>query len=151
MIGPGHQHKDPAVSHLISYIVFSAILVTFTVLVMLTIPMIMTQTPYEQLTSSSFVDIGNGISTRIIDLHSVRPLNGYISSKISFPREIVGNPYLVEVLDSGGTVKLSQGKVATFIPLPGISLGGEGVSGNASSMSLKRITYYSIVGSTTGG
>jgi hypothetical protein len=135
--------KDPAVSHLISYIVFSAILVTFTVLIMLTIPSLITKSPSDQLISNAFTDIGNGISTRIVDVHSIRPSTGDISSKIDFPREIINRNFRIQILGGGSDIKLSQGSISTFTPLPGISLGGEGITGDIASNSLRKITYIS--------
>ncbi|WML67221.1 MAG: hypothetical protein METHP_00726 [Methanoregula sp. SKADARSKE-2] len=60
------------------------------------------ENPATTLTTSSFTDIGNGLSTRIVDIYAIAPENGTISSGFEIPDDIAGRSYCVEIGDLTG-------------------------------------------------
>ena len=70
-----YPDKESGVSHMIEYIIITGIVV---LLFMIMVPMVtegFIRGPTEQLTESAYTDIGNGVSTRIIDLYAIIPYN----------------------------------------------------------------------------
>ena len=62
------------------------------------------------ITYSAFTDIGNGLSTRIVDVYAIAPEKGNITSNFDLPDEIGGRNYMVEISgdSSGQTVDISR-------------------------------------------
>ncbi|MDD4137467.1 MAG: hypothetical protein PHT99_06180 [Methanoregula sp.] len=102
--------------------------------------------PANAITYSAFTDIGNGVSTRIVDVYALAPENGNISSDFNIPDEVAGRGYFVDVGNSGDAstqrVTISRDTVSTNIALAGIGSSLR-AGGNTTGMGMNRISYES--------
>jgi hypothetical protein len=136
--------SDRAVSDLIEYLIISGILMLLIIITVLTITPVAIYQPTDQLSEYAFIDIGNGVSTRIVDFYVIAPDNGTMTSKFDIPDDVVGRVYFV-VLDqdiSGDFVSVSYSNIERKVPLAGI---GEtlAVFGNTTGHGLNEIIYSS--------
>ncbi len=135
---------DSAVSDLIEYFLISSMLMLLIIITILTMTPIAIYQPTDQLSEYAFIDIGNGVSTRIADLYVIAPVEGNIKTKFDIPDDIVGREYgvLIESGDSGDLVSVSYSNIRRVVPLAGI---GEtlGVEGNTTGHGLNEILYNS--------
>ena len=53
--------------------------------------------PANRLVYVAFTDIGNGVSTRMIDVYAISPTEGTVFTKFDIPDDIAGKDYFVEV------------------------------------------------------
>jgi hypothetical protein len=94
----------------------------------------------------AFTDIGNGVSTRIVDVYAIAPRNGTISTRFDIPDDIAGKDYFVEI--GPGTdpvdqdVMVSRGSLETHIALAGVGA-SRGVAGNTTGKGMNRISFDS--------
>ena len=122
----GHSHKTPAddagVSTMIEYVMVSGVVMGLFIVMLLLVHANFVETPINTLTYSAFTDIGNGLSTRIVDVYAIAPENGTISSSFDLPDEIGGRSYVVEISGdaSGQTVDISRDLIATRVAMAGI-------------------------------
>jgi hypothetical protein len=140
------NHREAGVSTLIEYVIISGILLFLFVVVVLQVNTNIMQGPAETLEYTAFADIGNGISTRIVDVYSLAPTNGNITTSFDIPDEVGGQDYNVEV-HSGATasdqyVMVYRGNIASNISLAGIS-STRNVTGNTTGQGMNRIGYDS--------
>jgi len=137
-------HTDSAVSDLVEYFLISGMLMLIIIITVLTITPVAIYQPTDQLSEYAFIDIGNGISTRIVDVYVIAPEEGNIITKFDIPDDIVGREYgvLIEAGESGDLVSVSYGNIRREVPLAGI---GEtlGVEGNTTGHGLNEILYNS--------
>jgi hypothetical protein len=135
---------DSAVSDLIEYFLISSMLMLLIIITILTMTPIAIYQPTDQLSEYAFIDIGNGVSTRIADVYVIAPEEGNIKTKFDIPDDIVGREYgvLIESGDSGDLVSVSHSNIRRIVPLAGI---GEtlGVEGNTTGHGLNEILYNS--------
>lgn len=136
--------NDAAVSDLVEYFIISGMLMLLIIITVLTITPVAVYQPTDQLSEYAFIDIGNGISTRIVDLFVIAPEEGNIITKFDIPDDIVGREYgvLIESGSTGDLVSVSYSNIRREVPLAGI---GEtlGVQGNTSGHGLNEILYNS--------
>ena len=126
--------------------IISGILLFLFVVVVLQVNTNIMQGPAETIEYTAFADIGNGISTRIVDVYSLAPVNGNITTSFDIPDEVGGQDYNVEV-HSGATasdqyVMVYRGNIASNISLAGIS-STRNVTGNTTGQGMNRIGYDS--------
>ena len=137
-------HTDSAVSDLVEYFLISGMLMLIIIITVLTITPVAIYQPTDQLSEYAFIDIGNGISTRIVDVYVIAPEEGNIITKFDIPDDIVGREYgvLIETGESGDLVSVSYSNIRREVPLAGI---GEtlGVEGNTTGHGLNEILYNS--------
>ena len=135
---------DSAVSDLIEYFLISGMLMLLIIITILSITPIAIYQPTDQLSEYAYIDIGNGISTRIVDLYVIAPEEGNITTEFDIPDDVVGREYevLIESGDSGDQISVSHSNVRRVVPLAGI---GEtlGVEGNTTGHGLNEILYNS--------
>jgi hypothetical protein len=146
---PGHPNKgsrEAAVSTLIEYIIVTAVLLLLTMVMLLLVNGSFMQGPAETLQYTAFSDIGNGISTRIVDMYSIAPTNGRISSSFDIPDDIAGQDYIVEI-HQGTTAADQYARVYRGIIISNISLAGisatRNVSGSTTGEGMNRISFNS--------
>jgi len=137
--------SESGVSDLIEYFVISGMMMVLIIITILTITPVAIYHPVDQLSEYAFIDVGNGISTRIVDLYVVSPEEiGNITSKFDIPDDVVGREYnvLIESDERGDIVSVSSGSVRRVVPLAGI---GEtlGVKGSTTGHGLNVIQYNS--------
>jgi hypothetical protein len=141
---------DSAVSDLIEYFLISGMLMLLIIITILSITPVAIYQPTDQLSEYAYIDIGNGISTRIVDLYVIAPEEGNITTEFDIPDDVVGREYevLIESGDSGDQISVSHSNVRRVVPLAGI---GEtlGVEGNTTGHGLNEILYNSSGWGTT--
>ncbi|RQD83588.1 MAG: hypothetical protein D5R96_02720 [Methanocalculus sp. MSAO_Arc2] len=93
--------SSEAVANLIGYIIITAVLLVLLVMVMVITHDALIEKPAERLMYHSYVDIGNGISVRIVDIYTIAPENGSITSEINIPHDVLGVGYMITVRKSG--------------------------------------------------
>lgn len=129
---------------LLEYVIISAILLCVFGLVCMAANGIFMDGPRETLTRQSFVDIGNGVSVRVVDIYVLAPANGTINTWFDIPDDVLGRDYRVEVILAGvdQEILVTDGEISHTVPLAGI---GEtlGVTGNMSASGWNQIRYNS--------
>jgi hypothetical protein len=140
------RERDAAVSSLIEYVMISGILMGLMVVMMLLANTHFMEGPANQVTYSAFTDIGNGISTRIVDVYITAPYNGTISTSFDIPDDVANKEYFVEIgLGANPTdqdVRVSRDFISSRISLAGIGA-TRGVIGNTTGKGMNRISYDS--------
>ena len=146
----GHSHKlqpdDAGVANMIEYVMVSGVLMVLFIIMLLLVHANFVETPVNTLTYSAFTDIGNGISTRIVDVYAIAPQRGNISSNFDLPDDIGGRSYLVEISGDaqGQTVDISRDYILTSIALAGIGASKHGqAGGNTTGAGVNRLSYDS--------
>lgn len=139
-----HSH---AVSHTISYIMISSIVAIMLVVTGLTATNVFVTQPAETLMYYSFIDIANGVSTRIVDISCIAPPTGIINTTIDLPDEVAGYSYNVGFWGDNETkhVSVYYLNLNLSVPLSGVA-GSRTVSGNISGRRLSKVTYNSSRG-----
>jgi len=141
-----HQHSETAVVNLIEYIMISGVLMGLLIVMLLLVNTNIMEDPANRLAYVAFTDIGNGISTRIVDVYSIAPRDGTITTRFDIPDEIAGKDYFVEI--GPGTnpvdqdVMISRGSLETHVALAGVGA-TRGVAGNTTGRGLNKISYNS--------
>jgi hypothetical protein len=138
--------SESGVSHLIEYIIITGIVILLFVIMVPMANQTFIETPTNYLTGYAYTDIGNGVSTRIIDLYAIIPYynNATIVTKFDIPNEVAGRDYRVEIEgDPGEIIRISGGSgISSTISLAGI---GETVfgrsEGNTTASGLNYIEY----------
>jgi len=137
-------NHESGVSHLLEYIFITSVLIALMVIMVLSINPVFFERPIYQLRDNAFIDIGNGLSTRIVDLYVIAPNKGTITTHYDIPDVVAGKGYVVEV--SGGSpndiISVTGDGITREAPLAGIGA-TLGVSGNTSSSGLNIIRYNS--------
>lgn len=104
------------------------------------------ENPANRLSYVAFTDIGNGVSTRIVDVYSLAPRDGTISTRFDIPDDIAGKSYYVEVGPGVNPVDqdimVSRGYLQTHISLAGVGATRK-VTGNTTGQGMNRISYDS--------
>lgn len=146
----GHTHKrddrESGVATMIEYVSVSGILMCLFIVMLLLVNSYFMQGPLDTLTYSAFTDIGNGVSTRIVDVYTIAPDRGNISSNFNLPDDIGGQSYNVEIVgdSSGQTVDISRNSIITQVAIAGVGASRHGQStGNTTGAGVNRISYDS--------
>ena len=137
---------DDGVSTLVEYVAVSGILMALFITMLLLVNTYFMQDPVNTLTYSAFTDIGNGVSTRIVDVYAIAPESGNITSNYDLPDDIAGQSYFVEVKTdaSGQSVQISRNSIVSEVALAGIGASKHGASvGNTTGAGVNRISYDS--------
>lgn len=139
--------EDEAVSGLLEYISITSVLMVMLIIVMFAVNTTLIENPGDSLKYSAFIDIGNGISARIVDLYIIAPVNGTISTNFDLPDDVAGKDYTVQLepgaLGVDQRVQVTDGKITSTIALAGIGA-NRPVTGQTSGSGLNRITYDSM-------
>ncbi|MBP2146953.1 hypothetical protein J2129_002407 [Methanofollis sp. W23] len=140
-----HTTDEEGVSNLVEYMIISGILVVLLIVMTFAVNAIFMEGPSDRLAYHSFTDIGNGISTRIVDVYVLAPDNGSIVTAFDIPDDVAGQDYQVS-LDVGHTadqqVMVSRDNVMSEISIAGIGA-TMGVAGDTTGSGVNRITYNS--------
>ncbi len=104
MTRTGYHYKEwdaeSGVANLIEYLMISAVIMALLMVMLLLVNTNIMENPANQIVYVEFTDIGNGISTRMVDVYAIAPKNGTMSTKFDIPNEIVGKDYAVNILGS---------------------------------------------------
>jgi hypothetical protein len=149
-MSPGYhrngQNSESATAHLIEYILVSGVLLSLFVVVLLLVNTNIMENPANRVVYVAFTDIGNGVSTRIVDVYSLAPATGNISSQFDIPDEIVGRSYFVRIVPgaTGEDVIVSRGDLNSRIALAGVGATTKGgAGGNTTGAGMNVISYDS--------
>ncbi|MGV8130156.1 MAG: hypothetical protein ACP5NN_09735 [Methanolinea sp.] len=143
--------NDRATSGMLEYIFISGVLMVLMVITVLTLTSGIIERPIDQLSEYAFIDIGNGISTRIVDLYVIAPVTGIrqsdegnIETLFDIPDDAAGKEYFVTVKSgsSGDQIVVSRGSIERRVPLAGIGT-TLGVGGSTTGHGLNTIIYNS--------
>ena len=74
----------------------------FSLIIMNVTPLLIDQ-PRYMVTRNQFEDVGNGVSTMLIDTYLIAPSNGALSTGFVIPSTVGGSTYNISVTDLGST------------------------------------------------
>ncbi len=142
----GKWDSDEAVSTVVEYMNITGILVVMMIILTLLTNSAIIEGPSDNLKYHSFVDIGNGVSVRIVDLYVVSPGNGRIVTKFDLPEDVANDDYTVK-MDPSATgaaqqIIVTDGNVKSLISISGIGA-TKAVTGNTTGTGINRIIYDS--------
>lgn len=142
----GRRDRDEAVSTILEYMNITAVLVVMMILLTFIVNAAVIQGPSDKLKYHSFVDIGNGVSTRIVDLYVISPKTGTIVTSFDLPDDVANDEYTVK-MDPSATgadqrIIVTDGSVSSTISISGIGA-TKAVTGNTTGAGINRITYDS--------
>ena len=110
--------KDSAVANMIEYLMISGVLMALLMVMLLLVNTNIMENPANRIVYVSFTDIGNGISTRMVDVYAIAPQKGNISTKFDIPDEIVERGYFVELgvdpFSADQNVRVYRGDLESF-------------------------------------
>ena len=136
--------SSEAVSNLIGYIMVTGVLMALMSMVMVTANDALMEGPAERFTYHSYVDIGNGMSARIVDIYTIAPVKGSIVSNFNMPEDVLGYSYVITIRNSGvyQEILVKGDRTETVISLAGIGA-TKMVSGTTAGGGLTRVIYDS--------
>ena len=124
----------------------SGVLMALLIVMLLLVNTNIMENPANRLTYVAFTDIGNGVSTRIVDLYSIAPRDGTITTRFDIPDDIAGKDYYLEIGPGVNPVDqdvmVSRGFLETHVALAGVGA-TRGVTGNTTGRGMNRISYDS--------
>ncbi len=133
-------------ANLIEYIMISGVLMGLLIVMLLLVNTNIMEDPANRLAYVAFTDIGNGISTRIVDVYAIAPREGAITTRFDIPDDIAGKDYFVEIGPGANPVDqdvmVSRGYLETHVALAGVGA-TRGVAGNTTGRGLNKIDYNS--------
>lgn len=94
---------DKGVTSSIQYIITFAISAGIFTLFIIYVNPLFIATPQYIVTQNQFEDIGNGISTMIIDTYLIAPDDGKLSTSFEVPYTVAGNTYNISVMQASTT------------------------------------------------
>jgi hypothetical protein len=136
---------------MIEYLMVTAVIMVLFIVMLLLVNTNIMEDPANRLAYVAFTDIGNGVSTRMIDVYAISPMDGTILTKFDIPDDIVGKDYFVEVgtrknpvnfLMNDQYIRVSRGFLSTDIGLSGIGA-SRNVSGSTTGKGINTICYNS--------
>jgi hypothetical protein len=144
-------NNERAVANLIEYIMISGVLMGLLIVMLLLVNTNIMEDPANRLVYVTFTDIGNGVSTRIVDVYAIGPSDGTICTHFDIPDDIAGKDYFVDVGSRQNPVnaeeidqyiQISRGSLEARISLAGIGSSRE-AAGQTTGKGLNRISYNS--------
>ena len=146
----GYHRKEPnnesAVANMIEYLMISAVIMGLFIVMLLLVNTNIMEDPANRLIYVAFTDIGNGVSTRMVDVYAIAPANGTITTKFDIPDEIVGKGYDVtlgsDITSANQDITVSRGYLKAHIAVAGIAV-SRGVGGNTTGAGMNIISYNS--------
>ena len=136
--------NEEGVTRLMEYIIITGVLLVLMIVMMFTVNAVLMEGPADKLRYHAFVDIGNGVSTRIVDLYVIAPGNGTIATKFDIPDEVAGMDYFVDVEMTGASqaIQVQGGNIRSTVAIGGIGA-TKGVVGNTTGAGWNMIQYDS--------
>lgn len=134
--------SESGVSSMIEYMIISGILLLLIIITVLSVTPVAIDRPLDQLTDYAFIDIGNGVSTRIVDVYIIAPNVGNLTTKFDIPDDVAGRGYVVQIGEEGDKVIVSRDTLSREVALAGIGQ-TVGVGGRTTGQGLNEICYDS--------
>jgi hypothetical protein len=139
------QHES-AVANMVEYVMISGVLMGLLMVLLLLVNTNIMEDPANRLAYVAFTDIGNGVSTRIVDVYAIVPRDGTITTRFDIPDDIAGKDYFIEIGPGANPVDqdvtVSRGFLETSVSLAGVGA-SRGVAGNTTGRGMNRISYDS--------
>ena len=151
---PGYHkshNNESAVANMIEYLMISGVIMGLLVIMLLLVNTHIMEDPANRLVYTAFTDIGNGVSTRMVDVYAIAPDSGNISTKFDIPDEIVGKNYFIDVEGRENIenpditdqyIRIYRDSVSTDIALAGIAA-SRSATGNTTGAGINVISYDS--------
>jgi hypothetical protein len=133
---------------MIEYVMISGVLMGLFVVMVLLVNANFMEGPANTIAYSAFTDIGNGVSTRIVDTYAIAPAIGNITSHFDIPDDVAGQNYFVEIGNTAGddptaqTVTVWRNSVTSSVGIAGIG-STRRAGGNTTGAGMNRISYDS--------
>jgi len=146
--------NESAAANMIEYLMVTAVIMGLFIVMLLLVNTNIMEDPANRLIYVAFTDIGNGISTRMIDVYAISPADGDILTKFDIPDDIAGNDYSVDVgtrqnMESGEFndqyIRIYRNYLTTDIALSGIGV-TRNVGGSTTGKGINTICYNSTGG-----
>ena len=140
------QNTESAAANMIEYLMISGVIMVLFIVMLLLVNTNIMENPANRLVYVAFTDIGNGISTRIVDVYAISPLNGTVITKFDIPDEIVGKNYFVEIRPgtNGQDIHVFRGYLNSNTALAGIGATDKGwAGGNTTGAGVNTISFNS--------
>lgn len=139
--------NEEGVTRLMEYIIITGVLLLLMIVMMFSVNASLMEGPANKLRYHAFVDIGNGVSTRIVDLYVIAPGNGTIETKFDIPDDVAGKGYFVDVWMEGENrasqaIEVQGGSIKSKVAIAGIGA-TRGVVGNTTGAGWNMIQYDS--------
>jgi len=142
--GPSFNTPDNerAVANMMEYLMISGVIMVLLVVMLLLVNTNIMESPANRLVYVAFTDIGNGVSTRIVDVYAIAPTEGDITTRFDIPDEIVDRDYFVEVGGEGvdQDITVSRGSLKSQISLAGIGASRK-ATGSTTGAGINKISY----------
>jgi hypothetical protein len=139
-------NNESAVANMIEYIMISGVIMVLLIVMLLLVNTYVMEDPANRLVYVAFTDIGNGVSTRMVDVYAIAPNEGNMTTHFDIPDEIVGKNYFVEVGPGSDPVdqdiKVSRGYLESHVALAGVGA-TRGIGGNTTGAGMNIIRYES--------
>jgi hypothetical protein len=143
---PNRLQNESAVANMIEYLMISAVIMVLLIVMLLLVNTNIMENPANRVIYVSFTDIGNGVSTRMVDVYAIAPNDGDITTHFNIPDEIVGRGYFVELgADTSSAdqdITVSRGYLKAHIAIAGIAA-TRGVNGSTTGAGMNIISYDS--------
>jgi len=140
------QDTESAVANMIEYLMVTGVIMVLFIVMLLLVNTNIMEDPANRLAYVAFTDIGNGVSTRIVDVYAVSPANGTVSTKFNIPDDIVGRSYFVDIKPgtTGQDILVYRGSLNSRISLAGIGATDKGwAGGSTTGAGVNEISYDS--------
>jgi hypothetical protein len=144
-------HNETAVANMIEYLMVSAVIMGLFIVMLLLVNTNIMEDPANRLVYVAFTDIGNGVSTRMMDVYAISPTDGTVLTNFDIPDDIAERDYFVEVGTRPNAVnyelndqyiRIFRGYLTTDIALSGIGV-SRNVGGNTTGKGMNTICYNS--------
>jgi len=137
---------DRAVSTMVEFLNITTVMVVMLVVILFAANVIFIEKPSDTIRYNSFVDIGNGMSVRVVDLYAIAPENGRVVTSFNIPDEVAGKEYYLKLdpfaTGAGQRILVTDGHITTRISISGIGA-TKSVTGNTTGTGINVITYDS--------
>ncbi|WFN34451.1 hypothetical protein L1S32_11520 [Methanogenium sp. S4BF] len=135
---------DDGVSSMTEYLTITSVLVCMFVIMMFVVNAGLIEGPADTLKYHSYVDIGNGVSVRMVDLYTISPGDGTIRTQFDLPDTVAGEEYEVRLggFEESQYITVTDGSVFAEVAISGIGA-SRGVTGNTTGGGYNLISYNS--------
>jgi hypothetical protein len=136
---------------MIEYLMITAVIMGLFIVMLLLVNTNIMEDPANRLVYVAFTDIGNGVSTRMVDVYSISPVDGTVFTHFDIPDDIAGKDYFVDVgtrqnPDNGAMndqyIRIYRSFLTTDITLSGIGA-TRNASGSTTGRGLNTICFNS--------
>ena len=144
MTGMYRNLDDDGVALMTEYLTITSVLVFMFVIMMFVVNAGLIEGPSDTLKYHTYVDIGNGVSVRMVDLYAIAPSDGTIQTQFDLPDEVAEEEY--EVILKGSEenqyIRVTDGSVLAEVAISGIGA-TRGVTGQTTGGGYNMISYDS--------